>query len=155
MAKGKRIFGVREKHGLTPANQPPPRIYRVWQDMRGRCYDRNDRRWKDYGGRGITVCERWQLSVAAFVADMGPHPGPGYSLDRINNDGDYEPGNCRWANRFEQARNTRRTRLNALTVRAIRLLRQHEGFTYEALAEMLHLKKMTVAQIATGRNWKE
>lgn len=153
MVKGKTISKPYEKHGLTVGNRYP-RIYRVWQDMRARCADQNDKRWKDYGGRGITVCERWNMSVAAFIADMGPDPGAEYSLDRINNDGNYEPGNVRWATRFEQARNTRRTKLNALTVRAIRILREHEGFTYQALADMLHLNKITVAQIATGRNWK-
>jgi DNA-binding XRE family transcriptional regulator len=122
--------------------------------MKGRCYDPNDKRWKDYGGRGITVCERWRLSVTDFIKDMGDHPGPEYSLDRINNNGNYEPGNCRWATRVEQARNTRQTKANKLIVRAIRILREHDGFTYDALAEMLSLKRMTVAQIATGRNWK-
>lgn len=155
MAKGKPISKPYEKHGLTPNGEPPPRIYRVWQDMRGRCSDQNDKRWKDYGGRGITVCERWQMSVAAFIADIGPHPGAEYTLDRINNDGNYEPGNVRWASRSEQAQNTRRTRANILTVRAIRLLRQHEGFTYEALAEMFHLRKGVISQIATGRTWVE
>lgn len=154
MVKRKPISKPYEKHGLTVGNRYP-RIYRVWQDMRARCSDQNDKRWKDYGGRGITVCERWSMSVAAFIADMGPDPGPEYSLDRINNDGNYEPGNVRWANRFEQARNTRRTKLNTLTVRAIRILREHEGFTYQALADMLHLNKITIAQIATGRNWKD
>lgn len=155
MAKGQPISKPYEKHGLTPNGARPPRIYRAWQDMKKRCYNANDHRFKDYGGRGITVCERWLMSVAAFVADVGLPPTPEHSLDRIDNEGNYEPGNVRWANRVEQARNTRRTKLNALTVRAIRILRQHEGFTYDALAEMLHHKKATIVMIATGRNWKD
>jgi hypothetical protein len=76
-----------------------------WQHIRLRCCDpkRRDYRW--YGGRGIRVCDRWLNSFEAFLADMGPAPSPEHSIDRINNDGNYEPGNCRWATRKEQWRN--------------------------------------------------
>lgn len=156
MAKGKPISKPYEKHGLTPGRGArPARVYRIWQDMRGRCYDLNDQRYRDYGGRGITVCDRWRYSVIAFVADMGHPPTPKHSLDRINNDGNYEPSNCRWATFAQQAQNTRHTKANLLLVRAIRILREHEGFTYDALAEMFNLTKTNVSQIATGRTWKD
>jgi len=81
--------------------------YGVWRKMRGRCESPSDARHSYYGARGINVCERWK-SFEAFLADMGERPSPLHSLDRINVDGNYEPGNCRWATRKEQNRNTRR-----------------------------------------------
>jgi hypothetical protein len=79
--------------------------YGVWQAMIHRCTNPRNPQFKDYGGRGITVCERWRKYVN-FSRDMGPRP-LGLTLDRINNDGNYEPGNCRWATRSEQQRNSR------------------------------------------------
>lgn len=81
-------------------------LYRTWQSMKSRCYDSNTRDYNLYGGRGITVCERWLNSYDDFVADMGVRP-EGMTLDRINPDGNYEPGNVRWATPKEQITNRR------------------------------------------------
>lgn len=81
--------------------------YGIWATMLSRCYNRATRAWPHYGGRGITVCERWRKDFAAFLADVGPRPGSGYSLERINNGGNYEPGNVVWATRKAQANNKR------------------------------------------------
>lgn len=83
-------------------------LYRAWAGMKARCGDASNDR---YGGRGITVCERWAQSFTAFAEDMGPRPFEGASLDRINNDRGYEPGNVRWATQVEQNRNKGNNRL--------------------------------------------
>lgn len=80
--------------------------YSVWVDMKARCFNPNVKSYKSHGARGITVCSAW-LRFEAFYEYMGRRPGPGFSLDRMNNDGDYEPGNCRWATWSEQNLNRR------------------------------------------------
>lgn len=80
----------------------------TWIGMIQRCEDANHHNWERYGGRGITVCERWRSSYAVFLADMGRKPSPKHSIDRYpNNSGNYEPGNCRWATASEQRQNQR------------------------------------------------
>lgn len=76
----------------------------AWKDMKARCYRKNNSQYKNYGARGIRVCERWLNSAATFLKDMGPRP-EGYSLDRIDCDADYSPENCRWASLKTQNRN--------------------------------------------------
>lgn len=98
---------AKDKSRLTGKRLWPE--YGVWKSMRTRCTNPNTASWDRYGGRGISVCERWN-SFDAFIEDMGRRPTPEHTLDRVNNDGNYEPGNCRWATIEEQRSNTRRNR---------------------------------------------
>lgn len=91
-------------HGEAGFNVTPE--YQTWLAMRHRCRNPKVPGFKNYGGRGIVVCDRWQ-TFENFLSDMGRRPDSGFSLDRVDNDGDYEPGNCRWATRLEQAANQR------------------------------------------------
>jgi hypothetical protein len=98
-------------HGTTKGGHKTPE-YRAWQAMKNRCYYEGHVQFKDYGGRGIVVCERWLESFETFLADMGPRPTPSHSLDRFPDvNGNYEPSNCRWATSSEQHRNRRNNRL--------------------------------------------
>lgn len=94
----------RYKHGMSREPQ-----WHAWQMMRQRCENPSDPAFKNYGGRGIRVCERWQV-FANFLADMGLRP-TGFELDRIDNDGDYTPKNCRWVSKKQNRRNKRTNRI--------------------------------------------
>lgn len=114
--------------------------YLVWTRMKARCYDTNLKSFPNYGGRGIKVCAKWRFDFAAFLADMGPRPAPGYSIERINNDGDYEPSNCRWATAKEQQNNRRTNRLltcNGKTQTVAQWGREF-GIGYQALVQRLN-----------------
>lgn len=115
MPKGQK--GWARVHGCAGASKAGRRTnhasseYYCWAGAIGRCYNINNPKYPDYGGRGITMCERWRTSFANFLADVGPRP-KGLSLDRFpNNDGNYEPGNVRWATPKEQSANRRTKRL--------------------------------------------
>jgi hypothetical protein len=95
--------------GPAPIESTSHPLHKTWTNMIRRCYVESCPAYPHYGGRGIRVCDRW-VDFSAFVMDMGKKPDPSYSLDRIDNNGHYEPSNCRWASSYVQSRNTRRNR---------------------------------------------
>lgn len=126
--KGKDSGTFRHGKSNTPEHS-------IWMRMTNRCRNENYPEWHLYGGRGITVCQRWRESFEAFLADMGPRPSPRHSIDRYpDNDGNYEPGNCRWATPKQQARNFRKNLLVDLDGQQVSLAEACEltGINYDA-----------------------
>jgi hypothetical protein len=113
--------------------------HEIWQGMRKRCYQPTCRAYKDYGGRGIQVCDEWQ-DFARFYADMGPRPSPKHTVERHDNNGPYAPDNCSWAPRSEQANNTRRNRRLTLRgeTRTLHQWAQSVGMTDHVLKKRLN-----------------
>ncbi len=126
-------------------NGNPP-LYTVWRGILHRCYNPKAKQYKDYGGRGITVCDSWRHSYKQFYADMGDRPS-GLTIERKNNDGNYTPENCYWETRQAQQRNQRRTRIVTI-----------EGKQYKAidLAEIAEIKSDDiVARAKKGLSYDE
>jgi hypothetical protein len=127
--------------------------YAAWSALRRRCLNPDDRQFAHYGGRGITVCERWLESFDAFVADMGPRPSPLHSIDRIDNDSGYEPGNCRWATAEVQNRNKRGSKLCQVAVCLIRHSAAR-GHTHADIAHAFDVTSSAVTHILCRNTWK-
>lgn len=105
---------VRQSPNLIHGYARPGKIipeFRIWYAIKDRCNNPNNKSYINYGGRGISICEKWENDFVAFLSDVGKRPSKEYTLDRINNNGNYEPGNTRWATRIEQIGN-RRTTIN-------------------------------------------
>lgn len=134
-------------HGMSGTPE-----YQAWAKIHVRCGKSTDKSFKHYGGRGIAVCERWG-SFEHFFADMGPRPSSKHSIDRIDVDGDYEPGNCRWATDYQQARNKRDNKLDANLADQVRAAAKARNETQKAIAKRFGVSPSLVSHIHNGRTW--
>ena len=125
--------------------------YHTWIGMKTRCSNKNHIAYKNYGGRGIKVCERW-LKFENFLEDMGERPED-LTIDREDNNGNYEPGNCKWATTKEQNRNGRRTKLNPLKAQVIKKLLKESKLVVKEIAEIFHVTKAAIQDIKREKTW--
>jgi len=102
------------KHGLCYTDE-----YKIWEGIKKRCKHKEQHRYKNYAGRGIKICDEWKNNFIAFLKYVGPRPSKEHSIDRIDVNGNYEPGNVRWADKFTQARNTRKQKNNTSGIRGV------------------------------------
>lgn len=129
--------------------------YRSWQSMKSRCNYNKHISYKNYGGRGITVCDRWENSFYEFIKDMGKKPSQLHSLDRIDNNKGYCPENCRWATQEEQSRNRRNIVLNHDLAKHIRQINQEKGWGRKKIAKYLELPLGSVTGVLHGSSWNK
>jgi hypothetical protein len=135
-----------KRHGYSGTRE-----HAAWLDLRNRCRNPGVHNYDRYGARGITVCERWDV-FENFLADMGPRPGKGYSVERIDNDGNYEPSNCKWATKHEQNRNRR----GVLTPEKVELIRlSPPSASYRDISERVGCSQSAVYRVRKGRTFKE
>lgn len=133
--------------------------YKIWNDMKGRCYNPNNKSYKRYGGRGITVDIRWLNDFHQFYKDMGPRPSDQHSIDRINVDGNYSPENCRWATPDIQVQNSTKAKLTAEQVTEMRNKYNNSSIKLKKdrisnLALEYNVAYATVEKVVLRTTWK-
>lgn len=138
------------RNGATIDGKKQTAEYVTWVSMRSRCNDPNDKVYHRYGGRGITVCERWG-SFINFLSDMGERP-KGHSIERIDNDLGYSPENCKWATHIEQSRNKRTSVYSEIQARVVIGLIE-KGFRGVHISALTGMDEGSIANIRSGKSW--
>jgi len=128
--------------------------YGAWTSMKQRCYNKKNKGYDNYGGRGIVMCNRWKDSFNNFLEDMGLKPNQDMEIDRANNDGNYDPNNCKWVTREKNMRNRRSTLLTMAKARAIRE-RLTRGERNSDLAIEYGCSISTITEVKQNKTWKE
>jgi hypothetical protein len=140
-------------HGLSRKH---PSEYATWKSIRQRCTNPNNKDYPHYGGKGVSICERWS-DFANFFSDMGERPSDKHSIDRIDNDGNYEPNNCRWASQLVQQNNKSRNGPAVLDHETAKKIRElyARGWKQVALADLFMVHKQTINDIVHQKYYKE
>lgn len=151
-ARGRLLGQIQGKKNRTHGMSKTP-TYVSWLDARKRCFSQQNKRYPQYGGRGISMCHSWAKSFDAFLSDMGTKP-EGMTLERVDVDGDYTKDNCTWATKAQQSQNTRRTKASWPTVREMRA-RHAKGETSSSLARHFGMSWSNAKMIVSGATWRE
>lgn len=130
------------------------RAYSIWKQMKARCKNHKLPCFPDYGGRGIRVCDRWIESFESFISDMGEPPSPSHTIDRKDNNGNYEPRNCRWATRRVQNQNTSRVKINFSIAEKIREMNGLK-MKHSQIAKALGVSRNTVVGVVHLNAWSK
>lgn len=146
---GNPDYTIYERHGMSEYPE-----YHIWSGIINRCYNPNNKAYIKYGGRDITVCERWKNSFAAFYEDMGPKPFPRAQIDREENDGNYELSNCRWTTSQINNQNRSITKLNPQKVREIRFKHNSGKYILKDLAKEYNISCGHLCNIVNYKTWK-
>jgi len=147
---GDPLYVKMRRHGLRHTPE-----YKVWDSMIQRCTNKNHTAYHRYGGRGICVWNRWVNSFQTFYEEMGPKPFPKATIDRINNDGNYEPNNCEWVSQLENSRHTSTTHLTMSKAREIRLKYKKGDITQKELGSMYGVNRLVIHCVVNNKTWRE
>lgn len=137
-----------EHHGMEKSSE-----YKSWQGMKERCYKKNNHKYYRYGGRGIIVCPQWKHSFKTFISDMGVKPFPKAQIDRIDNDGNYEPSNCRWATPLQNIRNASCTKLTIKQAKEIRQIYKTSNLFQREIGDLYGVSQTTIYSIVNNKTW--
>ena len=129
--------------------------YMAWGNMKQRCYNPKATGYKNYGAKGVVVCEKWKDNFRAFLEDMGQKPMAGFEIDRIDGNGIYEPSNCRWVSKTDNLRNKSCVKLSLAKAEAIRIEYAQGGITETELGFKYQVSREAIAGVLHNRNWRK